>query len=118
MTWPTIILRVVAVGLLVVGVEQIAKNHPGLGGALSTFPLFTFASLILLSLDGVRPANLATFATAAALGLIPAAAAIATASLLLHRSLPLPVTLLAGAVIWATAAALLTALTPTATGQQ
>lgn len=118
MTWLTIILRVVAVGLFVVGVEHIAKNNPGLGGALSTFPLFSFASLILLSLDGVRPANLATFATAAALGLIPAAAAIATASLLLHRSLPLPVTLLAGAVTWAIAAALLTPLTPTATGQR
>lgn len=109
MTWLTFTGRVITVGLLVVGVEQIAMSRPVLGGVLSTFPLFTFASLILLSLDDVTSANRAAFATAAALGLVPAGAAIATTSLLLHRSLSLPITLLAGAATWVAAAALLMA---------
>lgn len=90
-------------GVLIALVNVLARRNPTLGGVIVGFPMITLLSTFWLAIDEVPPRTIEEFLNGVLWGLIPTFTFVATIVVGLRFALPMPTSVVAGALAWAIA---------------
>jgi len=96
-----LVLKGVVSGLVIVGVNLIARRSPALAGVVVGFPVLTLLSTFWLAVDGEPSDRIETFLIGVLWGLIPTFAFLVVIAVSLRVGGGLPLAIGAGAAAWA-----------------
>jgi hypothetical protein len=98
-----LVMKMVVSGVLIGVINMVARDRPGLAGALTAFPVVGYMSVVWLWADRRPGRDQAVFLTSMAWALLPTVVVVAAVALLIRLGWHAVPALTAGALIWVAA---------------